>query len=77
MLNLAQIKSAIGCLGKCCYSCKDTILAIGRGKETFPIAVCMQQVYVVWIYRALTWRDQISHIHASDMLKSLFGLINH
>jgi len=52
MLNLAQIKSAIGCLGKCCYSCKDTFLAIGREKVIFQIAVCMQQVYMVKVYIA-------------------------
>lgn len=67
MLNLAQTKSAIGCLGKRCYSCKDTFLAIGRGKVNFQIAVRMQQVYVVKIYIALTWGEQTSDIHTFEM----------
>lgn len=67
MLNLAQMKSAIGCLGKRCYSCKDTFLAIGRGKVSFQIAACMQQVYVVQISIALAWGDQTSYIHTFEM----------
>lgn len=54
MLNLAQLKPAIGCLGKHCYSYKDMFLATGWGKVSFQISVCKQQVYEVQIYIVLT-----------------------
>lgn len=63
MLNLAQLKSAIGCLGKHCYSYKDTFLATVWEKVSCQISVCMQQVYEVHIYIVLTWEEQASHIH--------------